>query len=284
MIERKPEGRAVLSGVSVDADALSISFSDPLAQWGLGVFETIAVSDSSPCRLDDHMLRLGAAARRLGITLPVMADLLRAAHFVAASVGSRRAWLKVVVSRSGAWAVFSGPAENGTEGTAVSAVVLSWRRHRLDPTAGIKSTGCAWSQLGLEEARRSGADEGLILNERGHVVEACTANVFVARGRAVVTPSLRDGARDGVTRARAIKALREFGYSVRQSKVRMITLRAADEVFLTSSLRGVRPVVRIDGRDVRSGQPGPIARRLATRLTRCAGRDVFEVDGERQGA
>jgi branched-subunit amino acid aminotransferase/4-amino-4-deoxychorismate lyase len=131
---------------------------------------------------------------------------------------------------------------------------------------GIKSIGFAASVLGLEEARRLGADEGLWLNDRGHVIEACTANIFVARGRAVVTPSLKDGARDGVTRALAIDALRAFGLSVRQSKVRIATLRAAEEIFLTSSLRGVRPVVRVDGRSVRRGEPGPISRRLAERL------------------
>jgi branched-chain amino acid aminotransferase len=98
------------------------------------------------------------------------------------------------------------------------------------------------------------------------VIEACTGNVFVVRGRAVVTPSLRDGARDGVTRSHAIEALRELGFSVRQSKVRIATLRSANEVFLTSSLSGVRPVVRIDRRSIRGGDPGPTTRRLAERL------------------
>ena len=85
--------------------------------------------------------------------------------------------------------------------------------------------------------------------------QACAGNVFVVRGRAVVTPSLEDGARDGVVRALAIEALRGFGLSVRQSKVRLAALRSADEVFLTSSLCGVRPVVRIDARDVRGDDP-----------------------------
>jgi branched-chain amino acid aminotransferase len=181
-----------------------------------------------------------------------------------------RAWLKIVVSRSGVWAVFAGPIDSADSDRPVSAVVLPWRRHRTDPTVGIKSIGYAASILGLEEARRRGADEGLWLNDRGHVMDACTANIFVARGRAVVTPALSDGARDGVTRAHAIVVLREFGLSVRQSKVRIASLTAADEIFLTSSLRGVRPVVRLDGRDVRGGRPGPIARRLAERLAASA--------------
>ncbi len=266
MIDRTSEGRAVLCGSIVDSEALLLRWDDPAAQWGLGVFETIAVRDADPRNLDDHLRRLSDAAGRFGVPLPAADEILRAVRLVAEGVAIGRRWLKIVVSRSGRWAVFAGPIDPADEGKAISAVVLPWRRHRLDPTAGIKSVGYAACTLGLEEARRRGADEGFWLNERGHVIEACTGNVFVARGRAVVTPSLRDGARDGVTRWRAIEALREFGLSVRQSKVRLATLRGADEVFLTSSLRGVRPVVRIDGRNVRRGDPGPITRRLAEHL------------------
>jgi branched-subunit amino acid aminotransferase/4-amino-4-deoxychorismate lyase len=250
----------------VDSDALLLPWSDPLAQWGLGIFETLAVRDAEPRYLDDHLRRLHASAVRLGVPLPAGAELARAARIVAQSAESRSAWLKIVVSRSGQWAVMSGPTDPEDDARPISAVVLAWRRHRLDPTAGIKTTGSAAPMVGLTEARRRGADEGLWLNDRGHVMEACTGNVFVVRGRAVVTPALSDGARDGVTRTRAIGALRELGLSVRQSKLRIATLRSADEVFLTSSLRGVRPVVRIDGRDVRGGRPGPISRSLSERL------------------
>ena len=266
MIDRQPAGRAVLCGTLVESEALLLPWNDPAAQWGLGVFETIAVRDAAPQHLDEHLRRLSAAALRLGVPLPEATELMRAVLLVAEGTSGGSSWLKIVASRSGQWAVFAGPIDPTDDGKAIAAVVLHWRRHRLDPTAGIKSLGYAACLLGLEEARRRGADEGLWLNERGHVIEACTGNVFVARGRAVVTPSLRDGARDGVTRWRAIDALRELGLSLRQSKVRIATLRAADEVFLTSSLQGVRPVVRIDGRNVRGGDPGPISRRLADRL------------------
>jgi branched-subunit amino acid aminotransferase/4-amino-4-deoxychorismate lyase len=266
VIDRQPSGRAVLCGAIVDSESLLLPWADPLTQWGLGVFETVAVRDAIPRYLDDHLLRLGVAALRLGVALPERIELSRAARLVAESA-DRAAWLKIVVSRSGRWAVYSGASDTDENGKTIGVFVLPFRRHRLDPTAGIKSTGCAAAMIGLEAARLRGADEGLWLNERGHVMGACTGNVFVVRGRMVVTPSLNDGARDGVTRARAIGALRAFGLTVHQSKLRIAALRAADEVFLTSSLRGVRPVVRIDGRDVRGGGPGPIARRLAERLT-----------------
>jgi branched-chain amino acid aminotransferase len=257
----------MLDGAAVDADALAIGWADPAAQWGLGVFETVAVRDGAPRFLDEHAARLKNAAARLGVPLPAPAAVEEAARVVSAGVSGGHGWLKIIASRSGRWAAFGGPSDPSEEGRAVAVIVLPWRRHRLDPLSGIKSLAYASSIVGLEEARRRGADEGLWLNERGHVIEGCMANIFVIAGRAAVTPALSDGARDGVTRGRAIEALRAMGHSVRQSKVRFDTLRSADEVFLTSSLCGVRPVVRIDRRDVRGGSPGPVTRKLAERLS-----------------
>ncbi|HEX4825730.1 MAG TPA: aminotransferase class IV [Candidatus Polarisedimenticolaceae bacterium] len=262
MIDRTPSGRAVLDGAIVEPGSLALAWTDPAAQWGLGVFETIAVRDGRPVHVELHHARLVAAAAKLSIPLPDEKEIGRALAAVAHGHG----WAKVLVSRSGHWAAFAGTSEPENEGRACSAVILPWRRHRHDPLAGTKSLAYAASILGLEEARRRGADEGLFLNDRGHVVEACTANVFIVRGRAALTPALSDGARDGVTRARAIESLRTLGLSVRQGKLRVLALQHADEVFLTSSLLGVRPVVRIDASDVRGGKPGPITKQIAERL------------------
>jgi len=267
VIHRNPQGRAVLDGEVVPAASLLLPWSDPSAQWGLGVFETMAVFDAAPRHRDDHLERLSAAARRLGIELPPASELVRATDLVAEGCDRDAAWLKIAVSRSGRWAVFAGALEPDEAGRPVSVVVLRWRRHRLDPTVGIKSMNYAACLVGLEEARRRGADEGLWLNERGHLIGACTGNLFAIRGRAAITPALSDGARDGVTRARAILGLRELGFSLRQSKCRLANLKAADEILLTASLSGVRPVVRVDGRDVRRGEPGPVSRRLALLLS-----------------
>ena len=284
MIHRSPEGRAVLDGDVVDAAALLIPWADPAAQWGLGVFATIAVRDSSPQHLDEHLARLFAAARRLGVPLPVKDALARAALSVAAGTTNADRWLKLLVSRSGRWAVFAGPHDPAEAGKPVTAVVLPWRQHRLDPSAGLKTTGYAASLIGLEEAKRRGADEGIWLNDRGHVIGACTANLFAVRGRAVTTPALSEGARDGVTRGRAIPLLRAWGYSIRVSKLRPAGLRAADEVFLTSSLGGVRSVTRIDGRDIRGGRPGPVGERLAVRMSAVGVASGVAAGAAREGA
>ena len=143
MIDRRPQGRAVLCGTLVASDALLLPWSDPAAQWGLGVFETIAVRDATPRHLDDHLRRLSAAALRLGVPHPAATELTRAACLVAEGASGCPAWLKILASRSGKWVVFAGPIDPVDEGRPVSAAVLPWRRHRLDPTAGIKSMAYA---------------------------------------------------------------------------------------------------------------------------------------------
>lgn len=259
MIDRRPTVRS--------SDA-SLPWSDPATQWGLGIFETIAVRDGEPRFVDEHLARLVSAAAQMSIPMPDRKALEGTLAQLAHKLESGHGWLKLLVSRSGHWTVFGGPSDPAEENRPVSVVLLSGRRHRLDPLAGIKSLASAAMHLGLEEAQRSGADEGIWLNDRGHVMEACTANVFVLKGRRVTTPALSDGALPGITRARAMTALKGMGYTVAEGKVRVDALRDAREVFLTSSLSGVRPVVRLDGRDIGSGRPGSCATRLADKLTK----------------
>ena len=265
MIGRRPQGVAVADGATVDAATLTLPWWDPAAQWGIGVFETLAVRGRTPLRVAAHLTRLESAARAIGVALPSWSTLDEAARRVA-EAAEQDGWLKIVASRTGRWAVFAGPIETFEDGRSVSAVVLAARRHRLDPLVGIKTLAYAPAVLGLEEAHRRGADEGIWLNDRGHVIGGCTGNLFVVRGRAAVTPALSDGARDGVTRARAIEALRAAGLAVREAKVRIATLRGADEIFLTSSVSGVRAIVRLDGRDVRRGEAGRVTTSLRERL------------------
>lgn len=266
MTGRRPAGRAVQDGAVVDAAELTLSWTDPAAQWGLGVFETLAARDRAPVWWSEHWSRLVRAAAALSVPLPAATAAELAVRLVADGIADGAGWVKILVSRSGRWTVFGGPLDAASIGRPVSAVLLEARRHSLDPLTGVKSLAYAASLLGLEEAHRRGADEGLWRNERGHVVEACTANVFAVRGRAVVTPAVHEGARDGVTRSWAIGVLRELGLSVHVSKIRVATLKRADEIFLTGSLSGVRSVVRIDGRDVRGGSAGPITKRLMERF------------------
>jgi branched-chain amino acid aminotransferase len=151
-------------------------------------------------------------------------------------------------------------------------VLLPWRRNPHEPIAGLKTHNYANSILGLEEARRRGADEGIWLNVRGHLAEACTSNIFVIRHRTLFTPSAADGILPGITRDKALRAARELNLRVHAGKIRLEKLARADEVFLTSSLRGVRPVAELDGRPVgRAPAPGPVTRAISARVAALRG-------------
>ena len=150
------------------------------------------------------------------------------------------------------------------EGRPAAVVLLPWRKNPKEAIAGVKTLNYANQILGLEAARRHDADEGLWLNTRGHLAEGCTSNLFVIRHRRLYTPAANDGILPGIVRSLALRAASSLGMPAHEGKVRLGRLREADEAFLTSSLRGVRPIATFEGRPVgRGAVPGPITRKLA---------------------
>jgi branched-subunit amino acid aminotransferase/4-amino-4-deoxychorismate lyase len=250
-------------------------------QAGLGVFETLALRTGRPLDLQAHLERLASGARVLSIELPAKARLTETVELAAAGSATPYGWLKILVLRGGPWYVFTGSMDAEEEGRAVSAIILPWRREPRDPLVGVKTTSYAAHQIGNELARRRGADEGLWLNSRGHLAEGCSSNLFVVRHRRLFTPSRREGILAGVVRALAIRAAKELGIAVHETRVRLKRLRQADEAFLTSSLSGVRPLIAVDGRRVGNGEPGPVTGRLASclRSMRGSGADDATVSG-----
>jgi branched-chain amino acid aminotransferase len=142
--------------------------------------------------------------------------------------------------------------------SGLTAHVASGRRNEFAMTAGMKTLAYTDSVMALLEARRHGADEALLLDTAGHVSEGSTSNVFIVQGGAVLTPPTSCGALPGITRAVVLELLAERGVPVLERPIPARELAAADEVFLTSSLRGIAPIAAIDGRTL--GAPGPIAR------------------------
>jgi branched-chain amino acid aminotransferase len=101
------------------------------------------------------------------------------------------------------------------------------------------------------------------VNAEGHLTEATTANVFWVKGGEVFTPSLDCGILAGITRTLLIWVMRQDGISVVEGRFPPGDLRGADEAFLTGSIRGVSPIVRVDGKPLGSGRPGPMTKRVA---------------------
>jgi branched-chain amino acid aminotransferase len=263
-----PDAPGWLDGRPMSAGEMHVSLTDPALHVGLSVFETLAVRRGRVLDLPPHLDRLERSASRLRVVLPPRERIESTAREAARAETTGCGWLKILVTRGGRWAVLIGPMSPEEEGRAISAVLLPWRRDPRDALSGVKSTSYAHLELGLEEAWRRGADEGLWRNSRGHLAEGSSSNLFVVVRRTVRTPALREGVLAGVVRDLAIRASRELGYPVHETRVRVPTLVRAHEAFVTSSLCGVRPLVRFEGRPVGDGSPGRVTGQVAEAVVR----------------
>jgi branched-subunit amino acid aminotransferase/4-amino-4-deoxychorismate lyase len=152
------------------------------------------------------------------------------------------------------------PASTYAEG--LSAHVASGRRNEYAMTAGLKTLAYIDAVAGVLEARRAGADEALFLDTEGHCCEASASNLFIATGTELVTPPLSCGVLPGITREAVLELARAEGVAAAERKIGLHQVRAAKEAFLTSSLRGIAPLVRIGGNPIGRGTPGELTRRL----------------------
>jgi len=144
------------------------------------------------------------------------------------------------------------------------------RNHPGSVNPMIKSNNLMNSALAAQQAIRRGAFEGIMRNYRGDVSECSTANVFVVKDGAALTPPLTSGLLPGITREFIFDIGKEIGVDVREVVLRDADLFSADEAFLTSTTREAVPIVTVDDREIGNGHPGPITQALLTQFRRHA--------------
>lgn len=270
--------RVWLNGELVPQDEARIVVLDRGFTLGDGLFETMRAYDRRIFRLEEHIQRLACSADRIGLELPD--GLAQAARETVLANGLAEAAVRLTVSRGPAglglgapesveptcaitvWPVPAPPA-------ALRVMLASGRLNEHAPTAGLKRLGYLDSIVALEEARASGYDEALFLDTAGHLAEATASNLFVVEGGALRTPPTDCGVLPGITRAIVLKIARELELSVAEEPLAPEILDTAEEIFLTSSLRELVPVVGIEGRRVGGGAPGPVTRRLREAYAAC---------------
>jgi branched-chain amino acid aminotransferase len=269
-----------IDGAVVEGSQARVPVTDHGFLYGDGVFEGIRVYGRRIFRFDDHLSRLANSARCLGLTIPGGVEAVRRIVIdTARAHAGEDAYLRLIVSRGEgplgldpttctnprivciADQVTLYPAEKIRSGIAL--VTSSLRRPApdvLDPR--VKSLNYLNNVLAKQEARRQGADEALLLNAAGHVVEASVANVFAVRAGRLLTPPGSDGALEGLTRATVLELAREQRIPAEQRTLGRFDLLAAEEVFLTGSGARIVAVGSLDGHGIGKGGAGPITRRL----------------------
>jgi len=277
--------RVYIDGVITDEKAAVVPVLDRGFLYGDSVYEVTRTSGGRPVDLGRHLDRLERSAAAIGLALPAPATLAGAVAETLAAAANAEAYVRIIVTRGGGEIgldpaladrprlvivvrplVLPDPAlyDDGVE-VALVAVRRNPRR-ALDPA--IKSGNYLNNLLGLREARARGAYECVMLNADGWIVEGSTSNLFVVRGEAVRTPAFTDGLLDGITRGRVLELARAAGIAADEAHLGPDDLFRADEVFLTSSLRGVLPVVRVDGARIGGGRPGPVTHALGAHYAR----------------
>lgn len=236
---------------------------------GDGVFETCEVNGGEVFALTRHMSRLARSAQGLDLPLPPESLIRGAVAEVARAWGAAPGRLRITVT--------AGTAPLGSDrGDAVPTLVVAasgarppgpmrvhlvrWTRNERSAVAGLKSTSYAENVVALAAARRAGADEAIFANTRGELCEGSYTNVFIESGTEILTPPLTSGCLAGVTRELVLEWAAADGVPVREAVLPLSALRTADHAALSSSLRGVVPIVAVDGRALR---PGPLTTRLA---------------------
>jgi branched-chain amino acid aminotransferase len=259
--------RAVsIDGVVVAAEQASISVFDRGLLYGDGCFEVLRTWDGVARDLDPHLDRLFETAAVLRLQPMERPRLVEAVYRTIAAAGPRGAAehrLRIVLTR-GPGGLAAPLAELGPGVTIVmveplpelpaeiSLAIVDWP---LPPraTRGHKTLAYLDHVIAHELARERGADDAIRLDADGRAVEGGTCNLFAVIGGTVVTPPADAGVLPGVVRARVLALCSETGVRTALRPLGLRELRSADELFVTSSLRGVVPVTRLDDRVWRSG-------------------------------
>jgi branched-chain amino acid aminotransferase len=221
---------------------------------GWGVFTTLRIYGGVPFAFDRHWTRMTRDAERLGIALDYHQKSVWEA-IVSLAVSNQRpegaARLSFIKNHGGLWAEAPGsPATDLLIFTRELSVWPASHKLMLVPNA-IYSIGrlagakmLSWVQNAgtLERVHREGLDDALLLNEQGHLAECTSANVFLVRGRQVLTPPLASGCLPGITRDTLLEVIPTAGYTLLEQDLSPSDLDSADEVFISSTTREVAGV------------------------------------------
>ena len=265
--------------VFTESDA-RVSVFDRGFLYGDSAFEVLRTYDGVPFAETPHLERLARSCERLlipfPVTVPELSDEIRQ---TLAAADNSESYVRVIITRGvGPLGYDPMTARNPTRviicapltpqpeklySEGVPVYCLRAARPVDDPrTAGTKASNYLTSLLAVHESRQKGGYEAVLLGPSGEILEGATSNIFVAKGGRLRTPPLSSGILAGITRAQVMKVAASEGVEVLEETLFPKDLYRAEEVFLTSTLREMIPIVRVDDVAVGAGNPGRLTKRL----------------------
>jgi D-alanine transaminase len=275
---------AFVNGAFMLLAEAKISIEDRGFQFGDGIYEVIRTYKGRPFALDAHLTRMERSAMALDLTQPysksewtdhVLEGIRRAVYpeakiyiQVTRGVAPRDHVYPVEVSPTVVMTVREfHPLDRSVQSAGVEAMTtedIRWGR------CDIKSINLLANVLARQQAKQAQVFEAILV-KAGLVTEGAVSNVMVVKGGVVVTAPEGPQILSGVTRAVVLDLALSEGVPVQERFVSQADLYDADEVFLSGTTVEVLAVVRIDGKIIGDGRPGPITQRLAARFTSWVG-------------
>ncbi len=253
-----------LNKVMLEATKARVAPVSSAMLYGRGVFTTVAIYNGNPFlwsqhwdRLQDHAKRLnidcsGANERNVGEAVRKLVAVNQVrdgrARVILLARSGRDVWRATKEStRKPDLLIMTSDAQK-ISSAGLSMAVSPYRYNTFSPLLGIKSLNYLEQVLAWEEAQAREFDEAVMLNERGEIVSATTANIFWAKEGTIHTPALSTGALAGVTRGAVIELAAKQFIPLIEGVYDLPDLTEADEIFLTSASYGVAPVTTFDFR------------------------------------
>ena len=289
--------KVFIDGKYYDGRAAKISVFDHGLLYGDGVFEGIRAYHGRVFKLREHIDRLFCSAKAILLNIP-----MSHAHLMHAVVEACRknkihdGYIRLVVTRGvGTLGLNPNRCKNPSviiiadkiqlyppafyqKGMEIVTVPTTRNLHSaLNPA--IKSLNYLNNILAKIEANNAGCEEAVMLNAEGFVAECTGDNLFIVKKGELLTPPLSAGALYGITRQTVMELAEEAGLKVAEPNLTRYDLFCADECFLTGTGAEIVPVVKIDGRIIGGGKPGPVTRQLEDdyhALTKVSGEPIYE--------
>jgi branched-chain amino acid aminotransferase len=278
--ERNRDLIVSVAGKLTHRDRAAVSPFDSAVQGGDAVWEGLRLYEGKIFRLDAHLARLRASAKALAFEqIPSDEDITLEIRRTLAANGMRDGvhvrltltrGVKVTsgmdprLNRSGptliVLAEYKEPVYDASGITLITASVRRPAPDCLDPK--IHHNNLLPSILAKIEANVAGADDAVMLDHRGFIAETNATNVFLVTGGTLATPTTAS-CPEGITRGAVLELAASAGITAQTGDYTLPELYTADEVFVTGTMGGLVPVVRVDGRTIGDGTPGPVTKRLA---------------------
>lgn len=286
-----------LDGKYIPEEEAVVSVFDHGLLYGDGIFEGIRAYHNRVFRLSEHLERLYESARTIALEIPLPpAEMQAVVLETLRRNGLRDAYIRLVVTRGKgdlgldprkckvatifciAASIQLYPEELYERG--LEMITVPTRRNIPEAcNPRVKSLNYLNNIYAKIEANLAGVPEAVMLNQEGYVAEATGDNIFLVKKGKLITPPIHVGLLEGVTRNAVMELARAGGIEVQEKVFTRHDMYVADECFLTGTAAELIPCVRMDGRFIGDGRPGPVFQSLLhdfRELTKADGPIIFE--------